>query len=54
MEEITNIFANLAFPIAVCAVLFYVVFKQNNETRRAIEENTKALIELTLILKMQK
>lgn len=49
--EFYEIFANLGFPIAVCCVLFYVVFKQNNETRKAIENNTKALLELTLLLK---
>lgn len=51
MNDFINIFDNAAFPIAVCAALFYVVFKQNNDTHKAIENNTKAIIELTALLK---
>lgn len=53
-NEIVNIFSNLGFPVAVCVILFYIVFKQNKDIRIAIDNNTKALIELSLIIKSKK
>lgn len=53
MEELFNIFNNLVFPIAVCVALFYIVFKQNNEMRKTIENNTKVINDLTLLLKLK-
>lgn len=52
LNIISNIFANVGFPVAVCVALFWLLSKQNNEIKIAIENNTKVLIELTTIIKL--
>lgn len=45
MDEISNIFNTTAFPVAVCVVLFYILFcivrmemKQNREALQIVKE----------------
>lgn len=45
MDEITSIFQNIAFPVAVCAVLFYALYfiiksgiRQNDDAVRIVKE----------------
>ena len=52
LNIITETFSNVAFPVAVCVALFWILAKQNNEIKTAIENNTKVLIELTTIIKL--
>lgn len=49
IEAITQLIANLGFPIACCIVLF----KQNEKYEKVIEDNTAAIRELTSIVKYQ-
>ena len=49
---IANLFSNVAFPIGCCIALFWVLQKQNNEIKQAIENNTKVLTELTTLIKI--
>lgn len=51
LNILNNIFGGLAFPTAVCVALFWVVFKQNKELQKSIDENTKVLTELNTIIK---
>ena len=51
LNILTNVFSGLAFPTAVCVALFWVVFKQNKEIQKSIDENTKVLTELNAIIK---
>lgn len=52
LNIITETFSNVAFPVAVCVALFWILAKQNHEIKTAIENNTKVLIELTTIIKL--
>ena len=45
MESIANIFQNIAFPVAVCAVLFYALYyiikmglRQNDDAVKIVKE----------------
>ncbi len=58
LSDITNIIANLGFPIAVCCVLFYYMNKQNEKHKQEIDKlsetlqgNTKVLTELCTLIK---
>lgn len=51
LDIISNVFSGLAFPTAVCVLLFWIVFKSNRELQKSIDENTKVLIELSTIIK---
>lgn len=51
LNILTNVFSNIAFPVACCIALFWLYAKQNNELRQTIERNTEILKELTLIIK---
>lgn len=54
MNEIINLFQNIAFPVAVCIVLFYVLYgiirseiKKNDETINIVKDaNEKHLLYL--------
>lgn len=61
ISSITQVISNFGFPIAVCGVLFYYIYKlqyaHNEEItalREAIENNTLALTKLELELKGNK
>lgn len=51
LNILSNIFNNVAFPVACCICLFWLYAKQNNELRQTIERNTEILKELTIIIK---
>lgn len=51
LNIISNIFSNVAFPIACCIALFWLYSKQNTEFRRTIERNTEMIKELTIMIK---
>lgn len=51
LNILSNVFNNVAFPIACCICLFWLYAKQNNEFRQTIERNTEILKELTIIIK---
>lgn len=45
MQDLSNVFQNVAFPVAVCCILFYVLFivikneiKQNNDTFKNVQD----------------
>lgn len=52
LNIIVETFSNVAFPVAVCIALFWILARQNNEIKTAIENNTKVLIELSTIIKL--
>lgn len=51
LNIISNIFSNVAFPIACCIALFWLYSKQNIEFRRTIERNTEMIKELIIMIK---
>lgn len=51
LNILTEVFGGLAFPTAVCVALFWVVFKQNKDIQKSIDENTKVITELNAIIK---
>ena len=58
LNEITNLIANLGFPIAVCCVMFYYMNKQSEKHKQEIDKlsetlqgNTKVLTELCTLIK---
>lgn len=52
LNIISNIFANVGFPVATCVALFWILSKQLTQIKIAIENNTKVLTELTTIIKL--
>lgn len=57
MQELGNIFQNLAFPVAVCIVLFYVCFltikKENTQNEEFIKQALKTQEQHTNYLQNQ-
>ncbi len=57
MQELSGLFQNLAFPIAVCIVLFYVCFltikKENNQNEEFIKQALKTQEQHTNYLQNQ-
>lgn len=51
LTDFTNVFGNGFFPIIVCGIMFYLFAKQLTELKKAIDENTKILRELTTLIK---
>lgn len=51
LNILSNVFNNVAFPIACCICLFWLYSKQNNDFRQTIDRNTEILKELTIIIK---
>lgn len=51
LNIITNVFSNVAFPIACCIALFWLYSKQNTEFRNTIEKNSEIIKELSIMLK---
>lgn len=58
ITEVTQLISNVGFPIGMCLLVFYYMAKQDTthteETehlRSTLEENTKVLQELTILIK---
>ena len=49
MSEFTEVFSNLGYPIAVTLVLFYYIFTEEKNFRKAIENNTLVMTKLLTI-----
>ena len=46
MTEFADVFTNLAYPVAVTLVLFYYIFTEQKNFRKAIENNTLVMTKL--------
>lgn len=46
MTQIINIISSVGFPIAACIALFYMINKELRQVREAIDNNTRALVEM--------
>lgn len=58
ITEVTQLISNAGFPIGMCLLVFYYMAKQDNKhteetehLRSTLEENTKVLQELTILIK---
>lgn len=58
ITEVTQLISNVGFPIGMCLLVFYYMAKQDNKhaeetehLRSTLEENTKVLQELTILIK---
>lgn len=52
MELITELITQQLFPIAMCLILCYYINTTTKEYTNAIENNTKAIVELTTLVSM--
>lgn len=52
MELIAELITQQLFPIAMCLILCYYINNTTKECTNAIENNTKAIVELTTLVSM--
>ena len=52
MELIAELITQQLFPIAMCLILCYYINTTTKEYINAIENNTKAIVELTTLVSM--
>ena len=52
MELIAELITQQLFPIAMCLILCYYINTTTKEYTNAIENNTKAILELTTLVSM--
>lgn len=58
ITQVTQIISNVGFPIAMCLIVFYYMTKHDEQhkdetdnLRKTLEENTKILNELSILIK---
>lgn len=52
MELVAELISQQLFPIAMCLILCYYINTTTKEYTNAIENNTKAIVELTTLVGM--